>query len=56
MIKDRSKVLGLSFLDRNWLLFVRLAKRAFSRKKAEKIVRRMERTGEDVEEAIRKEK
>lgn len=55
MIKDRIETLGLSFLDRNWLLFTRLAKRGFSKEKAEKIVRRMEKTGEDMEEAIRRE-
>jgi len=56
MIKDRIETLGLSFLDRNWLLFARLAKRAFSKKKAEKIVKRMEKTGEDMEETILREK
>jgi len=55
MIKDRSETLGLSFLDRNWILFSRLAKKAFSKEKAEKIVKRMEKTGEDMEEAIHKE-
>jgi len=55
MIGDRSETLGLSFLDRNWLLFARLAKRAFSKEKAEKIVKRMEKTGEGMEEAIRRE-
>jgi len=50
MVKDKSNVLGLSFLDRNWLFLVRLAKIGLERKEAEKIVRKMEKTGKSYEE------
>ena len=52
MIKDKSNVIGLSFLDRNWLLLTRLADMGFDKEKAEKIVRRMEKTGERMDDAI----
>jgi len=40
--KDISKMLGISFQDRNWLLLVRLAKMGWSPAEAEVIARALE--------------
>jgi len=48
-------IIGLSFLGRNWLLLVRLARMGFHREKAIKIVKRMEKTGDSLNKVIKEE-
>jgi len=47
--------IGLSFLGRNWLLLVRLARLGFHREKAIKMVKRMERTEDSLGKVIKQE-